>query len=40
MKKFLAAVSLSLLCAAALAGDGLDDFLRNLNVQARADMSG
>ncbi|HJV50020.1 MAG TPA: hypothetical protein VJ652_01080 [Noviherbaspirillum sp.] len=40
MKKFLAAVSLSFLCAAALAGDGLDDFLRNLNVQARADMSG
>ncbi len=40
MKKILAAACLSILCFSALAGDGLDDFLRNLNVQARADMSG
>ncbi len=36
----LAALALFLLCAPALAGGGLDGFLSNLNVQARADMNG
>ncbi|KIF83211.1 hypothetical protein [Noviherbaspirillum autotrophicum] len=40
MKKMLVAAAMSILCCAAFAGDGLDDFLRNTNVQARADMAG
>ncbi|QDZ29469.1 hypothetical protein [Noviherbaspirillum sp. UKPF54] len=40
MKKMLVVAAISILCNAAFAGDGLDDFLRNTNVQARADMSG
>jgi hypothetical protein len=41
MKKIiLAALLLLLLCIPAVAGGGLDGFLGNLNVQARADMNG
>lgn len=36
----LAALALFLLCIPAVAGGGLDGFLSNLNVQARADMNG
>lgn len=40
MKHFiLAALALFLIAGTAFAG-GLDDFLRNVNVQARADMGG
>lgn len=41
MKKIILAVlALSLFCGQALAGGGLDGFLSNLNIQARADMNG
>lgn len=36
----LAALLLTLLCGQALAGGGLDAFLGDLNIQARADMNG
>ncbi len=36
----LAALALSLMSIPAVAGGGLDGFLGNLNVQARADMNG
>jgi hypothetical protein len=36
----LAALLLTLFCGRALAGGGLDVFLDNLNIQARADMNG
>jgi hypothetical protein len=36
----IAALLLALFCSQALAGGGLDGFLGNLNVQARADMNG
>lgn len=41
MKKIVfAALALFLFSSAALAGGGLDGFLQNLNIQARADMNG
>ena len=41
MKKIvLASLALFLLIGTAIAGGGLDGFLSNLNVQARADMNG
>jgi hypothetical protein len=41
MKRFLLAVTVLLLvCGPALAGGGLDVFLDNLNVEARADLPG
>ena len=41
MKKIVfVAVALFLFSSAALAGGGLDGFLKNLNIQARADMNG
>ncbi len=41
MKKFLTAILLSFMFSgSALAGGGLDAFLSDLNVQARADLSG
>ncbi|HEY6871142.1 MAG TPA: hypothetical protein VI298_00315 [Geobacteraceae bacterium] len=41
MKRIIiAALLITLVCGQALAGGGLDVFLDNLNVQARADMNG
>jgi hypothetical protein len=41
VKRFiLAAMTFFLFCGQAVAGGGLDGFLSNLNVQARADMNG
>jgi hypothetical protein len=41
MKRILfAATMIFLLCGLALAGGGLDGFLGDLNIQARADMNG
>lgn len=41
MRKFLIpSIAAFALMAPAMAGDGLDAFLKNLNIQARADMNG
>lgn len=41
MKKIIFAVlALCVLSSAAIAGGGLDSFLKNLNIKARADMNG
>lgn len=41
MKKIvLGLLSLFIFCGAAVAGGGLDGFLKNLNIQAQADMNG
>ena len=41
MKKIaLAAIALALFCGNALAGGGIEVFLDNVNIQARADMNG
>jgi len=41
MNKFLiSAMTVLLFAVPAMAGDGLDAFLRNVNVQARADLNG
>ncbi len=41
MRKFVLAVMVVFLfCGIAVAGGGLDGFLNNLNIQARADMNG
>jgi len=41
MRKIIfAAVALFLFSGAALAGGGLDGFLKNMNIQARADLNG
>ncbi len=41
MSKFLqSALAVLVFTVPALAGDGLDAFLRNVNIQARADMNG
>ncbi len=36
----LAVISFLVFCGSAVAGDGLDGFLHNLNIQARSDMTG
>jgi hypothetical protein len=40
MRRGVLIVAFALLCLPALASAGLDDFLRSVNVQARADMDG